>query len=68
MTTVIDFDKSTVLDVIGQLADGGHEARVKATLRRFHEYDTPDNRDKAELALSELTDARRFEINRQLGL
>ena len=68
MTTVIDFDKSTVLAVIGQLADGGHEARVKATLRRYHEFDSPGNRDRAEVALSELTDARRFEIKRQLGL
>ena len=67
MTTVIEFDKSSVLKIIGQLSDAGHESRVKATLLRFHEFDTPGNRDAADAALAELTDARRFEIRRTLG-
>ena len=65
--TIIEFDKSTVLKVIGQLADSGHESRVKKTLLRYHEYDTPGNLDQAKQALYTLTDARVFEIKRQLG-
>lgn len=66
MDVIIEFDKSTVLAVIGQLAASGHEGRVKASLKRYRKDDSPGNYDQAKAALYTLIDGRLSEIKQHL--
>lgn len=66
MSATINFDRDTVLPVIDQLVDDGHEGRVKTVLRRFAGDDSDANYWPAFEALNTLCEARRYQIKDRL--
>lgn len=67
MEPILILSKSFALQICGELADSGEDARVKAALKRYFENENEETLRAAYAALGTLSTARRKNIKAQLG-